>query len=161
APEAPLPAAIMADEQPSEPVAAHIETKKAEPQKRVKKSKIKTGPLSMFRFGLLSKDKAQLPFTIILFAGLAIYAVTLILSSATLSTVGAWGMTIVAGTMMVVGFSRTMMVWDAPDEAVVPSSESTEDEEIIEMCPDCHEKVDPTDEKCPACGTEFEPSENR
>lgn len=112
----------------------------------------------LFRIGLRKKDPRSIAFTALMFAGIITYIATLVFANS-FGEVNAWGMVIIAGGMVVVGFSQVMINWNY-EEVVRVNIPGTADDELVEICPSCNERVNPDDERCSSCGTEFEPSDH-
>jgi ribosomal protein L40E len=112
----------------------------------------------LFHMGLKKKDARSIAFTAILFAGIFIYIAVLAFASS-FNEMDVWGLVIIAGGMVVAGFSQVMINWNY-EEAVRVNIPGTADDELVEICPSCNERVNSNEEKCPSCGTEFEPSDH-
>jgi hypothetical protein len=91
-------------------------------------------------------------------AGIVIYLANLLVTVGSIDSVGQWGITLLAATMMTAGLGKLTINWDLED--LSPGNYVIK-EVVVEVCPRCHERVATLDSKCPACGTEFEPSELR
>lgn len=143
----------------SEPEPAPVETIKV--TKRMEKRKPKTVPSSrFFRWGLDMKDRASFVFVALMVIGIIAYIVSLVMAGS-LGSMVSWGFVVVSGLLIVMGFSQVGINWDVAEEPVHVDIPGTADDEIVEICPSCHERVSPDLDRCPACGTEFEPSEEQ
>ncbi len=104
------------------------------------------------------RSRKDVAFLLVLQGGIIIYLATLLVAGDSMEAVGQWGLGIVAAAMLTAGLGKLTINWDIEamgDEDVVVK------EVVVEVCPRCHERVGVQDSKCPACGTEFEPSEIR
>jgi len=129
--------------------------------KRMEKRKPKVTPSSrFFRWGLNPKDSTSFVFAALLFVGIIAYIVSLVMAGSMGSMVS-WGFTVVSGLLIVMGFSQIGINWEVAEEPVHIDIPGTADDEVVEICPSCHERVTPDTDRCPACGTEFEPSEDQ
>ena len=108
----------------------------------------------IFKWKFDVHDRKSVVFMIVLLVGIGIYIASMAMSSA-LGTMGAWSAVALSGVMIVVGVAQIAIDWNPPDN----SREVIEHHETVIICPNCNEKVGIDDEICPACGTEFEPSE--
>ncbi|QLH74034.1 MAG: hypothetical protein HPY73_00240 [Methanomassiliicoccales archaeon] len=108
----------------------------------------------LFKWRFDPKNRKSVLFMSILLAGVVLY-ITSIMMSSTLGILGAWSIVVVSGLMVVTGISQLAIDW-SPAHLEVSCFE-----EMIEICPECNERVYREDERCPACGTEFEPSEQK
>jgi ribosomal protein L40E len=111
-----------------------------------------------FTWNFNLRSRKDVAFLLVLQGGIVIYLATLLVAADSLEAVGEWGLALVAAAMMTAGLGKLTINWDIEamgDEDVVVK------EVVVEVCPRCHERVGVQDSKCPACGTEFEPSEIR
>lgn len=112
----------------------------------------------LFHVGIMKKDARSIAFTAIMFAGIIAFIAALVFTKS-FGEMNTWSLVIVAGGMVVAGFSQVMINWNY-DKAVRVNIPGTADDEPVEICPSCNERVDPNDARCPSCGTEFEPSDH-
>jgi ribosomal protein L40E len=111
-----------------------------------------------FTWNFNLRSRKDVAFMLVLQGGIIIYLATLLVAEDSMEAVGQWGLSIVAAAMLTAGLGKLTINWDIEamgDEDVVVK------EVVVEVCPRCHERVGVQDSKCPACGTEFEPSETR
>ena len=111
-----------------------------------------------FTWNFNLRSRKDVAFLLVLQGGIVIYLATLLVAGDSLEPAGEWGLGLVAAAMMTAGLGKLTINWDIEamgDEDVVVK------EVVVEVCPRCHERVGVQDSKCPACGTEFEPSEIR
>ncbi|OPY31981.1 MAG: Double zinc ribbon [Methanomassiliicoccales archaeon PtaU1.Bin124] len=112
-----------------------------------------------FRWGVSAKDRTSLVFAGLLVLGIVAYLVAIVMEGS-LGEVVSWGFVVVSGMLIVMGFSQVAINWEVADEPMRVDIPGTADDEIVEICPSCHERVSPDCDRCPACGTEFEPSDD-
>jgi hypothetical protein len=129
-------------------------------RKREKKRAKPQPSARFFRWGVSTKDPISIVFAGLMFLGIVSYIVAMVISSS-LGTMVSWGFTVVSGALIVMGFSQVAINWEVADEPVRVDIPGTADDEIVEICPSCHERVNPDLDRCPACGIEFEPSEDQ
>ncbi len=111
-----------------------------------------------FTWNFNLSSRKDVAFLLVLQGGIIIYLATLLVAGDSMEAVGQWGLSILAAAMLTAGLGKLTINWDIDamgDEDVVVK------EVVVEVCPRCHERVGFQDSKCPACGTEFEPSEIR
>ncbi|MCE5297253.1 MAG: zinc ribbon domain-containing protein [Euryarchaeota archaeon] len=108
----------------------------------------------IFKWKFDAKNRKSVVFMLVLLAGVGLYIASIAMSS-TLGTMGAWSIVALSGVMIVIGFAQIAIDWNPADH----SHEMIEHHEIVMICPNCNEKVGTDEEVCPACGTEFDPSE--
>jgi hypothetical protein len=90
-------------------------------------------------------------------AGVAIYAVTLVLYSLSyLDLMLGWGMAIAGAVLITIGVSRLYdkrIERKVESEPIIGEMKHAGDEIVI--CPRCHEEVSVGDTRCPSCGAAF------
>ncbi len=111
-----------------------------------------------FTWNFNLRSRKDVAFLLVLQGGIIIYLATLLVAGDSMEATGQWSLSIVAAAMLTAGLGKLTINWDIEamgDEDVVVK------EVVVEVCPRCHERVGVHDSICPACGTEFEPSETR
>ncbi len=111
-----------------------------------------------FTWNFDPRSRRDVAFLLILQGGIVIYLANLLVSIGSLESVGQWGLTLIAAMMLTAGLGKLAINWDLED---LSEENFVVKEVVVEVCPRCHERVVTQDTKCPACGTEFEPSELR